>query len=234
MSFCDIRITTEKILGDLSNNTLRDQQNYAMKFLYKTKEYLEAQDYVMGQEQTNKFGETTLLHYHINYYTEKELKKDSVQKWLRNTFNLKGREQYCVRVHIDLEDRNRWWRYPMKEKLIIHSAGLEQALQGSTVKELKLLARDEKKRQVEQNLKTRQNLMDKNAFRDNMFRHFKDEYKDNLPEDKKIWCDLSMYYIRHSKTPPFTKLDDTVIDFKVSVGAITIEEVYELKHRMHL
>ncbi|AXH74933.1 MAG: putative capsid protein [Cressdnaviricota sp.] len=231
MSFCDIRITTEKILGDLSENTSQDQQNYAMRFLYRTSEYLDAQDYVMGEEKTNKFGEPTHQHYHINFYTEKEIKKDSVQKWIRNTFNLKGKEQYCVRVHIDLEDRNRWWRYPMKEKLIIHSKGLEDALMGTTVKQLKMLAKDEKKRQIEQNLKTRQNLMDKNAFRDNMFRHFKDEYKDNIPEDKKLWCDMSMYYIRHSKTPPFGKLDDTVVDFKVSVGAITIEEVYEIKHR---
>ena len=118
----------------------------------------------------------------------------------------------------------------MKEKLIIYSKGFENALMGHTVKELKMLAKDEKKRQVEQNLKTRQNLMDKNAFRDNMFRHFKDEYKDNIPEDKKLWCAMSLYYIRHSKTPPFGKLDDTVVDFKVSVGAITIEEVYEIKH----
>lgn len=233
MSFVDIRITTDKILkGTPDADTEYKQQRYALAFMYKVGEYLESECYVMGEEKTNKFGEATHLHYHINYYTEKDIKKDSVQKWIRNTYKLKGKEQYCVRVHIDLEDRNRWWRYPMKENLIINSKNLNEYLHdGQTVKLLQALAKDEKKRQVEQNLKTRQNLMDKNAFRDNMFRHFKDEYKDNLPEDKTLWCKMSLYYIKHSKTPPFGKLDDTVIDFKVSIGAISIEDVYDMRHR---
>ncbi len=227
MSFCDIRITTEKIL-DCSDNEL--QRKWADKFMGTCLNHFEIQDLVMGEESGNKFGERTHQHYHIHFYTEKELKKDTVQKWIRNTFNLKGKEQYCVRVHIDLDERIRWWRYPMKEKLVYWTKDVEEQFQGKTLKELKLLAQDERKRQVEQNIKTRQNLLDKNAFRDNMFRHFKEQYDEKIPSDKKIWCDISMYYIRHSKTPPFGKLDDTVIDFKVSIGHVTIEEVYDLRH----
>lgn len=230
MSFCDIRITTDKILGEDASGNSQKHRDYAFAFLYANTAKWEADDYVMGEEKTNKFGEPTHWHYHINFYTDKEIKKDTVQKWIRNTYNLKGNAQYCVRVHIDLEDRNRWWRYPMKEKLVIHSKDIDECLEGATLKELKLLAKDEKKRQCEQNVKSRQNLLDKNAFRDNMFRYFKDEYKAVIPSDKILWCKMSMYYIKHSKTPPFSKLDDVVIDFKVSIGHITIEEVYDIRH----
>ena len=203
MSFCDIRITTDKILGEDASGNIEKHRDYSFGFLYANTAKWEADDYIMGEEVQNKFGEPTHRHYHINFYTEKEIKKDTVQKWIRNTYNLKGNAQYCVRVHIDLEDRNRWWRYPMKEKLIIKSKNLDDVLlNGVTAKDLKLLARDERKRQIEQNVKSRQNLLDKNAFRDKMFAYFKDEYKGNIPSDKVIWCQMSMYYIQRSKTPP--------------------------------
>lgn len=236
MSFCDIRITTEEI-----GNIGRELDALGAVDLYKHRRLItiikadllrkyEVENMVIGEEKTNKFGEQTKIHYHINFYCDDEIKKDTIQKWFRTAHNVKGNSQYSIRVQPELKDHYRWWRYPIKEKTFwIKNPEMFQQF-GVTYEEAKRQAVDERNRQIEMNLKTRQSLMDKNAFRDKMFRSLKEEYQETSVTDKKIWCDIGSYYIRHSKTPAFGKLDDMVIDFKVSTGLVTIEEVYEFRH----
>lgn len=236
MSFCDIRITTEEIahigreLDALGVVEMRKHRTFIDVVKADLLRKYSVENMIIGEEKTNKFGEETKIHFHINFYCVDEIKKDTIQKWFRTVHNVKGNSMYSIRVLPELKDHYRWWRYPIKEKIFfIHNVDMFEEY-GVNLKEAKRQARDERERQIEMNLKTRQSLMDKNAFRDKMFRSLKEEYQETSVTDKKIWCDIGSYYIRHSKTPAFGKLDDMVIDFKVSTGLVTIEEVYEFRH----
>jgi len=180
--------------------------------------------YMACEEKLDKFGNETHEHYHINVEVEDELNKEKIQKWLRRDFNCKGNKAYCLRVHVDLQDEDRWWRYCCKENLV-KSKGFEK----DRLKELTMLAKDERERQVGLNCATRDKLVNKNQFRDKMFAWLKKEYPD-LADKRSLFIKIGTYYQENSKTPPFSKMMDVVLDYLVYAGHMTFGDYYDNKY----
>lgn len=182
---------------------------------------------LVGFENLDKKGRETHPHYHINLYCEDIVKKDTLAKWMRNNFNISGKQAYCLQVFGDVDDELRWWRYCCKEKLIF-----QNGFKSDEIKEMTLLAKDERKNQIQSNLKLEAKIEDKNCFREKLISHFKEYYKEvtDQPTYKELWLEVAAYYRNKSKTPNFDGLKNIVIDVQLSLGLLTLEEVFNLKH----
>lgn len=178
---------------------------------------------VLGYETKNKFNEDTHPHYHYNLIVkqhEDNVKsnqqfKSSLQEWFR-TQGYKG-NAYCVRVNADVKDEKRWIRYPMKQGNFI-SVGLEDATQ------LSLLAQDEFARQVEINLKSRQRHLDKNQFRDKLWKHLDDK---KLTGDKEIAQAIFLFYNDNGRDAPIFDLQNKVLNYQICRKIKDLSEIYK-------
>lgn len=97
------------------------------------------------------------------------------------------------------------------------------------VTEQTMLAKDERKRQIELNCKTEENLINKNQFRDKLFKHLSNLYINEVP-NVQLYSAIGKYYQDNGKSPPFAKLMDIVLDFKVCQGWLTFEEHFYMFH----
>lgn len=93
------------------------------------KAYFKPERYIVGVEELDKFGSQTHLHYHI-CMGECDINsgKDAMQKWIRTNLCCKGNRAYSLRVHGDLDDETRWWRYPLKQKALKPTVLLKASL----------------------------------------------------------------------------------------------------------
>lgn len=173
--------------------------------------------YLVAYEHTNKFGEPCSPHYHINIHGDLSVKKETIQKWF-NKKGAKGNKAYCVQIREDVDDEGRWWRYCCKEALLLH--------RGFSVEEIGRMvemAVSERAHQVVTNCKTRDRLVNKNQFRDKLFKYLKDKHP--LEENRRDLLKLiGTYYQEQGKTPPFSKLSDIVLDYLVTEKYISWED----------
>lgn len=194
--------------------------------------------YIVAEEEYNKFGEKTHLHYHMNlsvphHSGNYEFKKETIQKYLNREFNMKGNKMYCLRVHNDIpDDVERWWRYTCKQSIPIMKSG---DFTDECVKEMYMIASAEYEQRKKENCETRQKMIDKNNFRSKIAKHLKeavskrDKHGCKL-SDKMLWLAIAQFYRDNHMTPAYGKLDDLVIDMKVEIGYITLEDYYEMTH----
>ena len=173
--------------------------------------------YIVAHEATNKFGEPCSQHYHINIHGEVPMQKETLQKWF-NKRGAKGNKAYCIQIREDVEDEGRWWRYCCKEAVLLHSGFTNEDL-GKMVE----MAISERTHQIAVNCKTRDRLVNKNQFRDKLFKYLKDNYGHERNERKLIKL-IGKYYQDGGKTPPFSKLGDVCIDYMISARHMTWEE----------
>ena len=184
--------------------------------------------YIVGRENHNKFGEEIKDHYHISLELEEPINLDTFRKMLNRKYGIKGNNMYCLRQHLDLkENSERWWRYPVKQHPAVASNGF-------TPLELEVLhtaGQDEYNQRVKENLIAKEKLMNKNNFRNKLIKNLNELYNEvGQPTDKQIYIDIYKYYKNNHQTAPLKKLDDLVIDIKLELGYLTIEEYYTIRH----
>lgn len=220
MSFVQLRFTHSKFDCEMK------KLQHLLKIII---EYVSSTEWIYCMEEVDKFGKKTNEHFHLNLYTDKLIKKDTLQKKIRSIFHdrgieLKGNKMYSVRVICDPEDEDRWWRYCCKEEgaLIVNSHSFE-----NKIKQWKLLATDEREIAIKRNNKTIDGYLDKSSFKGKMYLNFT---KENIKKKKVFIIALIKYYMKKSKVPPFSKLEDYWLDYRIQTGIITVEEYYELRY----
>lgn len=246
MVYIDVRYTHQGPLTDLTNTPIqkvKDIIHFFNKLNHEKQHFLDEQfkqpmSYLVAREDYNKFGEKTHMHYHINMELPNEhpliqpYRKDTIAKALNRQLGLKGNAMYCLRVHESPEDVERWWRYCCKQDIpVISSPDFTEEKK----KEMHKIAKAEYQQRVVENKETREKLINKNNFRQKLSKHLHSKL-DNMAKkglkvsDKQLWLAIAEYYRDQSTTPPFQKMDDLVIDMKVELKYITLEEYYDLKH----
>ena len=251
MPYIDLRYTPMES-GDISFSSISIKNthrgvvekliNYISSVLVgiQSEREMEARDevsYIVSEEMYNKFGEQTHLHYHMNFSVPHhagnyEFKKETIQKHLNREFKLKGNKMYCLRVHSDMpKDVERWWRYTCKQGKPI----MKKNFSDIEVDEMYKIASAEYEQRKIENCETRQKLIDKNNFRNKIVKHLKDAVSKRDKHgckltDKMLWLAIAQFYRDNHMTPAYGKLDDLVIDMKVEIGYITLEEYYETTH----
>lgn len=179
--------------------------------------------YLVAHEATNKFGEPCSQHYHINIHGNLSVQKETLQKWF-NKHGAKGNKAYCIQIREDVEDEGRWWRYCCKEALLLH-----RGFSDSDIAKMVTMAVSERAHQVATNVKTRDRLVNKNQFRDKLFKHLKDNHTAVRDQCKLIRL-VGEYYQDQGKTPPFSKLEDVVLDYLIVVKSMSWEEFIERRY----
>lgn len=172
---------------------------------------------LIADEATNKFGEPCEQHYHVNIHGKKSIEKAALQKWL-NRHGAKGNKAYCVQIREDVDDEGRWWRYCCKENL-----AYAYGFSGEEVNRMVEMATSERAHQVATNIKTRDRLVNKNQFRDKLFKHLIDDHGE-CRHKRLLIKHVGKYYQDQGKSPPFNKLADIVMDYLICIKAITWEE----------
>lgn len=224
--FVDLRITPCMIpLWKDEKEVTQHRRATFTNFFTEWSDYLKPMKILLGLEHLDKFGKNTHYHYHINFEISDDVKKDTLQKWLRSR-EICGKAAYCLRLTAEPDDESRWWRYTLKENGI---KCLTKGFTDAEYTEMELLAKDEKNRTVLKNNDDLTKLMNKNQFRDKMFNKLKELYPDIIDE-KKLFSIIGKYYQSENKTPPFSKLLDVVFDFKVFMNHMTFEEYFERKY----
>jgi len=221
MNLIGIRITPE-FWGD----KWTDLDTFLDK-LYKLIGYDKIIKMLVAEETINKMGDRTHFHYHIdmeiNENVEISKRKESLQKFIRRE-GVSGNRCYCVQTFADVNDYDRWFRYCLKEKCIRNIGFSNEWITENT-----LLSQDERKQTILRNKKTQEQLINKNQFRDKMFKHI-DGLFVSEPEEVDIFEAVGMYYTNNGKTPPFGKLKDITLDYKVHRGWLSFRDYYYLHH----
>ena len=187
--------------------------------------------WIWVKERWNKYGELTKAHYHLNWWlvdTGKPFKQDSFRKWLNGVCQLKGIKVYCMRTHADIGDTDRWWRYTCKQSVPLSYWGFTQY----EISEFHKLANDEWEHRKQENIAKRQKLEDKNNFRNKVFKHCIELFKDKPQQpDIEIYVAICEFYHKSHQTAPLKKMDDVVVDVKVNaLKYLTFREHYLLTH----
>lgn len=182
-------------------------------------------------EERNKFGEATHGHYHMNLYCEGDVKKDTLQKWIRRK-GIVGNKAYAISIIENPEDVNLWWRYCLKEDDRPVTFEDDNSYEFGVPTDWDVIgsfAKDQREIQIKANLKLRQKLMDKNKFRTLLFKHLEEKFPDEReirPIIKKIW----LYYQSQGNSPPGNKMLDIAWDYLTESGRRTIDEWMDHKY----
>ena len=187
-------------------------------------------DYIMCCECKDKYGKDTAPHLHLNAYTNKEVKKDTVQRWFRvylrdiYEYEVKGNKDYALSIKTQPDDEDRWWRYILKEEgAKIKSSESKKQF----IKDNMHLAIDERKRTIELNNKHLQKYLDKSSIKGKMYQSLKSA---EVTTHREFVVGAIQFYLGKSMTPPFTKLDDMFIEYQILVGLMSVDNWYKLKY----
>lgn len=253
MPYLQLRITL-----DPSGN--RNRENVKQLLRSFRNKWLRLQDNVAhtcGYELLNKFGEPCDPHFHLNAYFDPPDLKDplrSARNWIRREasaydFNLKGNKQWSCTMVEEPKDYERWIRYPLKETGVFDLCSsawrLSQDPSGNKSKELTVTyqqmvrdARNERKRSIEINILKRDKAIDKQSFKDKLFKHldglhtalWKDDPSNCPPPDHKIiWINILAYYREQGKSVCFKTISGYTTLYQLHIGTITPEECYQLR-----
>lgn len=243
MVYIDIRYTPPAQYEESPLMKVNDILNWFRKLNEDKQSFLDEQfrvpmRFLVAKEQYNKFGEATHMHFHINmectteHHLIKPYRKDTIAKSLNRQLGLKGNAMYCLRVLESPDDIDRWWRYTCKQSVPMSSS---RDYNDGELEEMHKIAKAEYDQRVCENKQTRDKLISKNNFRQKLAKHLHTKLDGMLKKgqqvcDKQLWLAIAEYYRENHTTPPFNKMDDLVIDMKVEIKYITLEEYYDLKH----
>lgn len=189
--------------------------------------------YLWGVEKIDKYGEQTAEHIHYKIeIDDPDVKKNTLQKSFRDFMGsygitLKGVKHYAIMMDIEPKDIDRWWRYAMKEKdaPIGYSEDMDEF-----VTEQRPQAINERELQIERNRKARDKYLDKESFKGKMYDFLYNEK--NVRKQYDFCVELIKYYKDKNKVPPFSKLDDYWIDYKIITGIMTPEQYVTEKYEL--
>lgn len=219
MSFIHLRFTYS--LFDISVNSAKGVLTHHFA------RDISCNKYICSLEKQNKRLDANVKpHLHILYYTDKEYKKETLQKKFRekifqlHDIKVKGNCHYCIQVFSQPDDEDRWWRYAIKEK----GAKLWFTKSMSNfIKDNLKLAQDEYARTQAYHQTMIQKYLDKSSFKGKMFKALADK---NIDTHKDFIMNSIKYYIEKKQTPPFTRLNDMFWEFQILNGKISYEDYY--------
>lgn len=98
--------------------------------------------YVIGYELLNCYLEPTKPHYHFHFICSDVHTHETIQHWLTDN-GIKGKDAKCLKSGEEPDiELDRWWRYPMKEKMIECNV----AFTNQEIINMTLIAKDERLR----------------------------------------------------------------------------------------
>lgn len=182
------------------------------------------QQYTWGVEKLDSLGKSTHehLHFHAVIDPDREYLKNSIQADFRKVmksygYKIEGNKHYALCYNVSPEDEARWLRYPFKEEKGKHgcSPDLKEFMM-----EQRAIAQDERKRQIEDNLKAQERFLDKSSFKGKMY----EKLDEDGVEDERLFAIEYIKYCREKqKIPSFSKIHDYWIDYQMSTGRMTAE-----------
>lgn len=201
MPYFGLRLTLGEIFG-IPEEAIQDSHKHTLMHLirYLISEYVcKEDDYILAAERLNKFGEATKYHYHFNFISDmkkESLRKQIVRKSDELGFKLKGNKTYCLQCFPEPNDYHRWFRYCLKEKYIKKFTKYTPDENAPTLKELEMLAKDERKQTINANIAVRKKSLDKKTYFDKIVKHLE---KKDLKTKKDIFISITKYYVDDGK-----------------------------------
>lgn len=203
-----------------------------------------------GYEKLNKYGEPCDPHYHFNaYFVSPDLKDPlrSAKEWLRreataNEFSLKGNKVWSCTLVEEPKDFSRWMRYPLKETPTVELCDLYPE-EKHLLENSHNLAHEERKRSIEINILKREKTIDKQSFKDKLFKYLDDLFLGEgiselmetithdkpLPDHQQIWVTILKYYTQQGKAVCFKTINGYTILYQLHIGQLTPEQCYVMR-----
>lgn len=197
-----------------------------------------------GYETLNKFGESCDPHFHLNVqFVAPDLKDPlrSAKEWLRREansldFHLKGNKVWSCTLVEEPKDFDRWYRYPLKETPVpeLCSSDFLSPLNQQQI----TIAREERKRSIEINILKREKAIDKQSFRDKLFKHLDglhtalhqdDPQVYPPPDHQTIWISILSYYSDQGKAVCFKTINGYAILYQLHIGTLTPAQCYVMR-----
>lgn len=200
-----------------------------------------------GFETRNNYGEPCTPHYHFHSYFDIDQLIDPLRtfkNFLRREstkmgFHLAGNKVWACTLVEEPDDLDRWLRYPLKEKPVkdlCHdvwcSFNSEHPHKASPLfQEQQAAARQEQIRSIELNVLKRNKTMEKQTFRDKLFKHLDSELGsvEDLPTHQLIWTTILKFYQDQKKAICFKTVTGYTVSYQLHIGSITYEQCYVMR-----
>lgn len=239
MTYLQLRITCDPS----GSTTVTAHATYRLLKLF-IRQWLVPQDAshctTVGREELNKYGEPCDEHFHLNSYFDPSDLKDplrSAKNWLKRKaleagFSLKGNKRWSCTLVEEPQDYERWLRYPLKENPLFDVCTVPPQ---TDLSQLARDAKNERKRGIELNIIKREKAMDKQSFKDKLFKYLdaKNEESYHNDEDefthKTIWLLILKYYQEQGKAVCFKTVTGYTVLYMLYLGLLTPEQCYEMR-----
>jgi len=233
--YYSLRITLAKVFNLATDDDITKLHRHRLKYLLADivrEKICPDTNYVLGYEETNKYGEKTHAHYHFNF--ESDVEKETLRKWLTRTadkkeYKLKGKECYCFQQHNNVDDYHRWFRYCLKEKMINKYTSYKADSGAPTLEELIMLAKDEKKRSVQSNCLRREKMNNKLSYFDKIVSKM-ESLDPKLLTQKQIFIFITTYYVEDKKPVNPVTIRGYINNYMLMKKLISYDEFYELNN----
>ena len=226
MSYFKLRLTPKKYDDETFDWTVRRFLPFIVKEAEITK-------HTVGYEATDSFGKPTIPHIHLHGYCDYDKQTDSLKKQILRFsktwgYPFAGNKCYSLTIFADPDDKERFFRYPLKKEDFECKYKLKDPYKGFSkeeIDEMRLLAQEHYKIQLEKNLKSLSQYLDKSSFKGKMYDQFS---KIDISTHKEFCINLLKHYQSKNKVPPFSKIDDYWVDYQIVTGLLTPEQWYEI------
>lgn len=245
--YVSLRITPSFVF-DASGEPIGETEVFLI--INSLRSYLQTTQTLACYEVLNKFGEQTHPHYHINCVSKREIKKQSLNAWFRKFretlgFSFSGVKSYSFSIYDDVKEVDEWLRYVVKEQLGSSDVApfnitpteydkyegftnpvLSYGFTDDWIKDNRKTATIRRYYSVIHNRQLRDSYINKNCFKNTMFRKLKDDLN-----HQQFCSNVVSYYGRKGKTAPFKLLfdGDLWLDYLLFKERITFDIIYELK-----
>jgi len=190
--------------------------------------------FCVASETTNKFGEETHPHWHINITGDfsKDIRKDSFQAWFRRRpFHPKGNKSYSFKIVGDPEDEERWHRYLLKEGRPLQGfKSIPMFPEDFDLDLQRALAMDERKIQIKRNIDARERMLNNSSFKHIMFqdilRELQKESIGTIISFYDVWILIQGYFRHKGKVVPYDSLSNYVYDFMITYNILTPSQYF--------
>lgn len=204
------------------------------KTLFIIKKILKRKDtdnslYIFADEKINKFGEETHRHWHFNFISDTT--KESLRRWILRQFadremKITGNDSYSFSDYAEPDDIKRWVRYLMKEKWVPSLSKLDE-FSAEDIQNMELMAKDERKRSIEFQIKKREQHNSKKTVLDRLKKHFE---KKDLKTFRDVWLEISKWYQSEGLAGDPRTMDRYSYQILLHSKIITHEEFFDMTH----
>lgn len=188
-------------------------------------------------EDIDKYGKKTKEHFHLNFITQKEIKKDTLQKWIRKNIledlydnphtadSYKGKA-YAISMHGDVRDEHDWWQYIFKQEPlnIIDKMTTLPPVYEKERDAMIMAAQSQRRKTININNKVAEAKDIKNTFRYKLFQKLK---KQNVKTERDFVIGAIKIFNESAKLTPYSKLKDYWIDYQINTKMMTPEQFYD-------